>query len=98
MSRYTTESMLLTKAVDAIPFYSTNTPSTIDFEAEMAKLIPGHSKVINKSGTAYIDDFEGTKTTIDLKTRQSWVLASTPQFQKTFIPGSRFNQFARVWF
>ena len=85
-SRYTTESMFLTKAVDALPFYSTNTPSTIDFEAEVAKLIPGHSKVINKSGTAYIDDFEGTKTTIDLKTRQSWVLASTPQFQKTLFP------------
>ena len=85
-TRYSTESMLLTKAVDALPFYSTRTPSSIDFEAEVAQLLPGHSNVINKSGTAYIDDFEGTKTTIDLKTRQSWVLASTPQFQKNLFP------------
>jgi cell surface protein SprA len=65
--RWSTQSQFLTKAVDALPFYSTNTPSTIDVEAEVAKLIPGHSSVIEKSGNAYIDDFEGTKTTIDLK-------------------------------
>jgi cell surface protein SprA len=49
-------------------------------------LIPGHSKVIEKSGNAYIDDFEGTKTTIDLKARQSWSLASTPQLQNDLFP------------
>ena len=38
-TRYTTESKLLTKVVDALPFYSTKTPSTISLEAEMAKLI-----------------------------------------------------------
>ncbi len=85
-ARYSTESMLLTKAVDALPFYSTNTPSTIDVEAEIAKLIPGHSRAIEKSGNAYIDDFEGTKTTIDLKARQAWVLASTPQHQEDLFP------------
>jgi len=91
-TRYTTESKLLTKAVDALPFYSTNTPSTINFEAEIAKLIPGHSKAIEGSGTAYIDDFEGTKTTISLKARQSWVMATTPQFQPDLFPeGSLTN-------
>ena len=85
-TRYSTESKLLTKVVDALPFYSTKTPSTISLEAEMAKLIPGHSKAIEGSGTAYIDDFEGTKTTISLKTRQSWVMASTPQFQPDLFP------------
>jgi len=85
-ARYSTQSMLLTKAVDALPFYSTNTPSTIDVEAEVARLIPGHSKVIEKSGNAYIDDFEGTKTTIDLKARQAWSLASTPQLQNDLFP------------
>ncbi|MEZ5104687.1 MAG: cell surface protein SprA, partial [Draconibacterium sp.] len=38
------------------------------------------------TGTAYIDDFEGTKTSISLKTRQSWVLASTPQHQNDLFP------------
>jgi cell surface protein SprA len=94
-ARWSTESMFLTKVVDKLPFYSSNTPSTIDIEAEVARLIPGHSNVIEKSGNAYIDDFEGTKTTIDLKTRQSWSLASTPQQQPNLFPeGNLTNQLA----
>ncbi|HOI50696.1 MAG TPA: cell surface protein SprA, partial [Prolixibacteraceae bacterium] len=90
-TRYSTESMLLTKAIDKLPFISTKTPSAIDLEAEVAQLVPGHSKVINKSGTAYVDDFEGTKTSIDLKPRQNWVMASTPQFQDNFPEGNITN-------
>ncbi len=88
-TRYSTESMLLTKAVDALPFFTTKVPSTINVDAEVAKLIPGHARSIDKTsktGTAYIDDFEGTKTSISLKTRQSWVLASTPQYQSDLFP------------
>lgn len=92
-ARYSTESMLLTKAVDALPFYTTNTPSTINIEAEIAQLIPGTSNQISESGTVYVDDFEGTKTSISLKARQSWVLASTPQFQNDLFPeGGMTNQ------
>ena len=91
--RYSTESMLLTKAVDALPFITTNTPSSINFEAEVAQLIPGTSRQISESGTVYVDDFEGTKTTISLKARQSWVMASTPQFQNDLFPeGGLTNQ------
>lgn len=105
-ARWSTESMLLTKAVDALPFYSTNTPSTIDMEAEVARLIPGHSRVIEKSGNAYIDDFEGTKTTIDLKARQAWVMASTPQNQNNLFPEGNltndrsqgFNRAKLAWY
>jgi cell surface protein SprA len=91
---YTNESMLLTKLVDKLPFYSTKEKSSISFDGEFAKLIPGHSKVINKSGTAYIDDFESTKTSIDLKTRTSWVLASTPQKQSMFPESSTNDDLA----
>ncbi len=91
-ARFSSESQLLTKAVDLLPFISTKAPSTIDFEAEYAQLIPGHSRVIEKSGNAYIDDFEGTKTSIDLKARQNWVLASTPQNQPMFPEGNLSNQ------
>jgi cell surface protein SprA len=87
--RYSTKSMLLTRALDALPFYSTKTPSSIDFEAEIAQLIPGQSK--STKGAAYIDDFEATKTTINLKNRQSWVLASTPQFQNDLFPEANLN-------
>lgn len=85
-TRFSTESKLLTKAIDALPFYSTNTPSTINIEAEIAKLIPGNSRQVRESGTVYVDDFEGTKTSISLKARQAWVLASTPQFQPDLFP------------
>lgn len=92
-TRFSTESMFLTKAVDALPFYSTKTPSTINVEAEIAQLIPGSSKVTN--GAAYIDDFEGTKTSISLKARQAWVLSSTPQFQNKLFPeGNLTNDLA----
>ncbi|NCB06641.1 MAG: cell surface protein SprA, partial [Bacteroidia bacterium] len=90
-ARYSSESKWLTKAIDAIPFYNTKATSSIDFEGEVAQLIPGHSKVIDKSGTVYIDDFEGTKTSIDLRTRQSWMLASTPQLQNNLFPEASMN-------
>ena len=88
-TRFSTESMALTRIIDALPFYTTKTASTIDFEAEVAQLIPGQSKATK--GAAYIDDFEGTKTTINLKTRQSWVLASTPQFQNNLFPEANLS-------
>ena len=91
---YSTESLLLTKLLDKLPFYSTKATSSIAFDAEVAKLIPGHSKVINKSGTAYIDDFEATKTSIDLKTRTAWMLASTPQKQSMFPEAETNNDLA----
>jgi len=92
-TRYSTESMWLTKAVDALPFYTSKTPSTINLEAEVARLYPGHAKAISGSGNAYIDDFEGTKTSISLKARQAWVMASTPQFQPDLFPeGGITNQ------
>lgn len=91
-TRFSTESRFLTKAVDKLPFINTKAPSSIDVEAEIAKLIPGHSRVIGKNGAAYIDDFEGTKTTIDLKARQAWVMASTPQLQNLFPEGNLTNQ------
>jgi len=81
---YNNEAQFLTTLVDKLPFYSTKEKSSISFDGEFAQLLPGHSKVIKKSGTAYIDDFEATKTSIDLKSRSAWVLASTPQKQSMF--------------
>ncbi len=81
---FSNQSMFLTKLIDKLPFYSTKEQSSIAFDGEFAQLLPGHSKVINKSGTAYIDDFEATKTSISLKERSAWTLASTPQKQNLF--------------
>jgi len=80
---YRTQSRLLTRFVDAIPFIHTKVISNIAVDAEFAQFIPGHSKAIGKTGTTYIDDFEGAKSTIDLKNMGNWFLASTPQGQVT---------------
>ena len=76
---YATDAGWLTRALDALPLLSTKEKSTINFNAEFAHFIPGHSKAIGKSGTVYIDDFEGTQSDYDLKFPfSSWVLSSTP--------------------
>ncbi len=73
-----TESQWLTNMLDKLPFVNATKPSTIAFNAEFAQLIPGHSKVVGSQGKAYIDDFESTKTSIDIHYPVSWYLASTP--------------------
>jgi cell surface protein SprA len=74
------ESRWLTKVIDKLPGISTKTPSQITVSGEFADLIPGNNRAIGKNGTAYIDDFEGSQTTIDLKTNVgAWTLASAPQ-------------------
>lgn len=78
---YRRESRFLTKLVDKIPLINTKEISTISVSGEFAHLIPGNAKAITKGGVSYIDDFEGSVNFIDLKSRQSWILASTPQGQ-----------------
>ncbi len=68
----------LTNALDKLPFVHATQPSTLAFDAEFAQLIPGHSKVISQAGLAYIDDFEFTKTNIDIHYPHYWYLSSTP--------------------
>jgi cell surface protein SprA len=89
---YTSESDFLTKVVDAIPLIDTKEKSSITISAEGARLDPGHSQAIGKEGTVYIDDFEGTQTTYDLRFPfASWSLASTPQDPILFPEGTKIN-------
>lgn len=80
------DSRFLTKLIDKIPFIDTKAPSRISFEGEFAQFMPGHSKIIGNEGTSYVDDFEGSKSTIDLMNFSSWILASTPQGQLDVFP------------
>lgn len=75
------ESNFLTQLVDRIPLIDTKEKSTITFSGEAAKLFPGHSRAISKIGNAYIDDFEGSQSLIDLRSLNQWFLASTPKLQ-----------------
>jgi cell surface protein SprA len=71
----------LTKLLNKLPFYNTTAPSAINAYAEGAYLKPGHAPQIGKgnNGVVYIDDFEGSKSDIDLRFPPiSWALASTP--------------------
>jgi cell surface protein SprA len=85
---YSSSSRFLTKMVDRLPFISTKAPSKITFSGEFAKLVPGHPGALNsagdKGGVSYLDDFEATRSVIDLKSAISWQLSGTPQlFQES---------------
>ncbi|HOO98166.1 MAG TPA: cell surface protein SprA [Bacteroidales bacterium] len=90
-SSYRSESQLLTKIVDKIPFLETKAPSAISFFGEFANLIPGHSRAISSAGNSYIDDFEASEIPLDLKSFNSWTLASIPQGQDLLFPEARLN-------
>lgn len=79
------EAPWLTRLVDALPLVETKAPSNITFAAEAAALKPGHARAVNqnrkdKEGVVYIDDFEGSASSFDLRNPvNQWVLASVPQ-------------------
>lgn len=80
---YSTNSRFLTRMVDKLPFLSTKETSSITFNGEFAKFNPGHPKALdfagNSGGTSYLDDFEGSRSVIDLKSSQVWQISGTPQ-------------------
>lgn len=79
---YRTEAPRLTRWLDKLPFYSTEETSTITAYGEAALLKPGHPPQIGKgsSGLIFVDDFEGSRNSIDLRfPLVKWGLASTPQ-------------------
>ncbi|HTI07755.1 MAG TPA: cell surface protein SprA [Puia sp.] len=98
----------LTRALDKLPFYTTKEMSTINAYGEAAILRPGHPPQIGKgtSGAVYIDDFEGSTSSIDLRfPLTSWSLASTPQNNGLFPEGSLkdsleygFNRAKLAWY
>jgi len=89
---YSNKSRWLSKIFGSLPGTNPKTPSKIHFNAEIAQFLPGHSKTIGKSGTSYIDDFEGAKSTIDLMNVNSWFLASTPQGQPNLFPEAYYGK------
>ncbi|MCC6818979.1 MAG: cell surface protein SprA, partial [Bacteroidia bacterium] len=83
---YSTDAPFLTRWADKLPIYSTKEKSTLTVEGEFAQLLPGNPSAIGKTGTSYLDDFEGSQSTIDLSTISMWNLASTPQNQPDLFP------------
>ncbi|CAN5440362.1 cell surface protein SprA [soil metagenome] len=99
--KYNTQSQFLTWLVDKLPFYSTKEVSSFSLTGEMAHLSPGHSKAIGGPGLVYIDDFEGSSSSFDLKFPAiNWRMSSTPlgasnNFDSELFPEARlFNDLA----
>ena len=76
----------MTDLIDKLPLIETKQKSRISVYGEFAHFIQGINKETGQTGTSYIDDFEGAKSTIDLRQWSSWNLASTPQHQHNLFP------------
>ncbi len=72
------KSQWVTDMLDKLPLLHLEQPSQINFSAEFAQLIAS-SNDQSQSGASYIDDFENTKTSIDVSTPVEWVISSTPK-------------------
>ena len=95
----------LTRLVDFLPFLETKEMSSITLEGEFAQLIPGHNTAIGKEGNAFIDDFEGSESSIDVKNRTGWVMSSIPRIPNLFPESadyegltSGFNRAKFAWY
>jgi cell surface protein SprA len=75
----------LSQALNALPLISTQEPSDLRLEGEIAQILPNpntlNSKVPgDRDGVAYVDDFEASKRTTPLGViRRGWTPASIPK-------------------
>ena len=88
---YSTEVPFLTRMVNKLPNIDTDVASNFSLRGEIAFLKPDASKLdaFNGESTVYVDNFEGSQTTIDMRSAQSWSLSSTPKWQA----GAGYNDF-----
>ena len=71
------ESQRLTDWLNKVPFFHCTAPSSINFSAEFAQLIAGKNRG-TQGNASYLDDFEQTKSEIDVSNPVEWTLCSTP--------------------
>ncbi|MGB0979470.1 MAG: cell surface protein SprA, partial [Croceimicrobium sp.] len=93
---YSKEAPYLTRFVDAIPFIDTKESSNLLVSGEVAQMIPGSPRGIEINGeqTTFLDDFESSQTTIDIRNPSAWRLASTPAGQPDLFPEAGENTVA----
>ena len=77
---YSTEVPFFTRLVNKLPNIDTDVPSNLSIRGEVAFLRPDAPKASDFDGeaTIYVDDFEGSQSTIDMRSAYAWSLASTP--------------------
>ena len=77
---FSTEVPFLTRLANKLPNVDTDVPSNLSVKGEIAFLKPDTPKADQFQGesTIYVDDFEGSQSTIDMRSPLAWSLASTP--------------------
>ena len=87
--------------LDKIPFLHLTQPSQISLSAEFAQLIAGKASG-TQDNASYLDDFENTKSTIDVSQPTSWIISSVPSLfneasDKTTLK-SGYNRSLLAWY
>ncbi|MFV8371000.1 cell surface protein SprA [Flavobacterium sp. LB2P74] len=84
-TNFSTEVPFLTRLVNKLPNVDTDVPSNLSVRGEIAFLKPDTPKADQFQGesTIYVDDFEGSQSTIDMRSPYAWSLASTPERNTT---------------
>jgi cell surface protein SprA len=79
-SNYAAELPFLTRLVNKLPNLDTDVPSNLSVRGEVAFLKPDSPRDDQFEGesTIYVDDFEGSQTSIDMRSANAWNLASVP--------------------
>ena len=87
---YSSEVPFFTRLVNKLPNIETDVESNISLKAEFAYLHAGspRNSGFDNVATVYIDDFEGSENSINLKDTSSWNLSSTP----VNVKGSDFGK------
>ncbi len=77
---YSSEIPFFTRLVNKLPNMDTDVPSNLSVRGEIAFLQPEDPKGNSFQGesTIYVDDFEGSQSTIDMRSPYAWKLSSTP--------------------
>ncbi len=77
---YSSEIPFFTRLVNKLPNMDTDVPSNLSVRGEIAFLEPDDPKGNSFQGesTIYVDDFEGSQSTIDMRSPFAWKLSSTP--------------------
>ena len=86
-ANFATEVPFLTRLVNKLPNVDTDVPSNFSVRGEIAYLKPDAPKADQFEGepTVYVDDFEGSQTTIDMRSALSWSLSSVPRVPETIV-------------
>ncbi len=79
-TQYSTELPFLTRFVNKLPNIDTDAASNFSVRGELAYLSPGtpQGSDFNGEATSFIEDFEGSQTSIDISSPLQWSLSSAP--------------------